>query len=221
MRIRGVIFDLDGTLLDTEKLYKRFWVEAANRLGYPMKPEHTLAIRATAAVYAQEILRRIVCPEFDYYAVRKLRRELMEAYIDEHGVEPKPGMHELLGGLRRRGLRIGLATATDEPRARKYLRLVGAEGYFDAVTCASMVAPHGKPEPDIYLLAAERTGVRPEEAMAVEDAPSGIRSAHAAGLFTVMVPDQDQPDEALRALCDAVVPSLRDIVPLLEGENAR
>ena len=57
--------------------------------------------------------------------------------------------------------------------------------------------------------------------MAVEDAPSGIRSAHAAGVFTVMVPDQDQPDEALRALCDAVVPSLRDIVPLLEGENAR
>ena len=220
MRIRGVIFDLDGTLLDTEKLYKRFWVEAANRLGYPMKPEHTLAIRATAAVYAQEILRRIVCPEFDYYAVRKLRRELMEAYIDEHGVEPKPGMHELLGGLRRRGLRIGLATATDEPRARKYLRLVGAEGYFDAVTCASMVAPHGKPEPDIYLLAAERTGVRPEEAMAVEDAPSGIRSAHAAGLFTVMVPDQDQPDELLRALCDAVVPSLLDVMPLVDTARA-
>ena len=220
MRIRGVIFDLDGTLLDTEKLYKRFWVEAANRLGYPMKPEHTLAIRATAAVYAQEILRRIVCPEFDYYAVRKLRRELMEAYIDEHGVEPKPGMHELLGGLRRRGLRIGLATATDEPRARKYLRLVGAEGYFDAVTCASMVAPHGKPEPDIYLLAAERTGVRPEEAMAVEDAPSGIRSAHAAGLFTVMVPDQDQPDESLRALCDAVVPSLLDVMPLVDTARA-
>lgn len=216
MSIRGVIFDLDGTLLDTEKLYQRFWVEAANRLGYPMKPEHTLAIRATASVYAQDILKHLVCPEFDYYAVRALRRELMEAYIDEHGVDPKPGMHELLSELRRRGLRIGLATATDEPRARKYLRIVGAEDYFDAVTCASMVAPHGKPEPDIYLLAAQRTGVLPAEAMAVEDAPSGVRSAHAAGLFTVMVPDQDQPDAALRALCEAVVPSLFDVAPLLD-----
>ena len=220
MSIRGVIFDMDGTLLDTEKLYQRFWVEAANRLGYPMKPEHTLAIRATASVYAEAILKRLVCPEFDYVAVRALRRELMEAYVDEHGVDPKPGMLEVLRELRGRGLRIGLATATDEPRARKYLRIVGAEDYFDAVTCASMVQ-RGKPDPAIYLLAAQRTGVLPEEAMAVEDAPSGIRSARAAGMFTVMVPDQDQPDEALRALCDAVVPSLRDIVPLLEGENAR
>ena len=212
--IKGVLFDLDGTLIDTEKLYQRFWVEAANRLGYPMKHEHALAIRAMAAVYAEPLLRQLVCPEFDYHAVRELRREIMEAYIDEHGVEAKPGLLPLLEALKARGLRIGLATATPEPRARKYLRMVGAEAYFDAVTCASMVKK-GKPAPDIYLLAAERTGVLPGEALAVEDAPSGVQSAHAAGIRTVLIPDRDEPDEQLRALCYAIVPSLGDVLGLV------
>ena len=214
--IKGVLFDLDGTLIDTEKLYLRFWVEAANRMGYPMREEHALAIRATAASVAEPMLKKLVCPAFDYHAVRALRRQIMEEYIDEHGVEAKPGMAELLRALRARGLRIGLCTATPEPRARKYLRMVSAEGYFDAVTCASMVE-YGKPAPDIYLLAAQRTGIEPEEALAVEDAPSGVRSAHAAGIRTVLIPDQDEPDAEIRALCYAVLPSLSAVLGLLQA----
>lgn len=213
-KVAGVIFDLDGTLLDTEKLYLRFWVEAAQRLGYPMKEADALAIRATAAAQAEKILKARVCPEFDYHAVRALRREIMEEYIDQHGVDAKPGMQQVLSQISRRGIRIGLATATPEPRARKYLRMVDAEQYFDAITCVDMVK-RGKPAPDVYLLACERTGVMPRQALAVEDAPSGVRSAHAAGLRTVLVPDQDEPDEEIRALCHAVVPSLADVLALI------
>ncbi len=216
--IKGVIFDLDGTLLDTEKLYKRFWIEAARRLGYPMEEKHALMIRSLAAMYAEPLLKREVCPEFDYHAVRALRRQIMEEFIDANGVEPKPGLLKTLGAIKERGLKIGLATATPEHRARKYLRMVQAEAYFDAVTCADMVK-RGKPQPDIYLLACERTGVAPANALAVEDAPTGIRAAHAAGCLPVMVPDQDQPDEVLRALCFAVVPSLFAVIPLIDERN--
>ena len=212
--IRGVIFDLDGTLLDTEKLYRRFWVEAARQLGYPMEDRHALMIRSMAAVYAEPLLKREVCEAFDYHGVRALRRRIMEECIDQNGVDPKPDLIETLQALREKGLKIGLATATPEHRARKYLRMVNAEQYFDAVTCADMVK-RGKPQPDIYLLACERTGVAPGEAIAVEDAPTGIRAAHAAGCLAVMVPDQDQPDEEIRALCHAVVPRLRDVVDLV------
>ena len=214
--VRGVIFDMDGTLLDTEKLYLRFWLEAANRMGYPMKEEHALAIRATAASVAEPMLKRLVCPEFDYHGVRALRRRIMEEYVDIHGIDPKPGMIDTLRAIRERGLRIGLATATPEPRARKYLRMVGAEQYFDAVTCADMVE-HGKPAPDIYLLACARTGVRPSEALAVEDAPSGIRSAHAAGMRAVLIPDRDVPGEEITALCHAVMPDLPSVLSLMDA----
>lgn len=214
--VRGVIFDMDGTLLDTEKLYLRFWLEAANRMGYPMKEEHALAIRATAASVAEPMLKRLVCPEFDYHGVRALRRRIMEEYVDIHGIDPKPGMIETLRAIRERGLRIGLATATPEPRARKYLHMVGAEQYFDAVTCADMVE-HGKPAPDIYLLACARTGVRPSEALAVEDAPSGIRSAHAAGMRAVLIPDRDVPGEEITALCHAVMPDLPSVLSLMDA----
>lgn len=138
----------------------------------------------------------------------------MEAYVDAHGVQAMPGMMALLEAARARGMRIALATATQEARARRYLRMVEAEAYFDAVVTAEQV-PCGKPAPDIYALAVKRLGLAPQEAMAVEDAPAGVRSAHDAGLFTVMVPEHTQPDAATRFLCDEVVSSLFEVVALL------
>ena len=216
--IRGVVFDLDGTLLDTEKLYRRFWVEAARRMGYPMEDRHALMIRSMAAESAAPLLRREVCAEFDYHAVRALRRELMEAYINENGVEPKPEMLATLTTLKKMGIRIGLATATPEGRARKYLRIVGAETMFDAIACAEMVA-HGKPAPDVYLLAAEKLGLKPEDILGVEDSPSGVRAAYDAGMRVAMIPDQDEPDEKTAALCTIIAPTLDGIIPFVMRER--
>ena len=117
-RWKGIVFDLDGTLIDTEKLYRRFWVEAARQMGYPMEERHALMIRAMAASIAGPLLRREVCPEFDYEGVRSLRRKLMEEYVDVHGVQAMPGMIPLLDAVHARGMRIALATATQEARAR-------------------------------------------------------------------------------------------------------
>ena len=216
--IRAVVFDLDGTLVDTEKLFVRFWQEAAKEMGYPMRREHALAIRGMARSSAEALLKERVCPDFDYHGVRERRTELMEAYIAQHGVELKPGVRELLEALRGWGISIGLATASNLPRAEGMLKAAGLYDYFDAVTVAAMV-PMGKPAPDIFIEAAQRLGVSPAEAVGVEDSPSGIRAIHASGLFAVLVPDQDQPDEALASLCGLIVPSMHELRDWIEKKK--
>ena len=174
---------------------------------------------AMAADMAEPLLKREVCPAFDYHAVRALRRQIMEDYIDENGVEPKPGLLPMIRDLQRMRMRVALATATPEVRARKYLRMVGVEDAFDAVACAEMVA-HGKPAPDVYLLAAQKLNLPPEELLGVEDSPSGVRSAHSAGMTVAMIPDQDEPSAEIAALCALVAPTLEGIMPFIEKLNA-
>lgn len=212
--IKYLIFDMDGTLVDTEKLYNRFWVEAARHFGYPMEPRHALMLRSLTPTLAEPLMKREVCEDFDFYGVREYRRKIMEVYVDEHGLTPKPYMEESLERLHSAGFRIALATATPEWRARKYLERLGVLGFFDAIATADMVA-HGKPAPDIYLLAMEKLGCMPGEALAVEDSPTGIKSAYASGAYTAMIPDLDQPDEETGHMCNLILGTLRDLADIV------
>ncbi len=210
MQIKGVISDMDGVILDTEKLYVRFWCEAANYYGYPMQRHHALSIRSMARGFAIERLKSYFGADFDYYAVHDKRIELMDKYIEQYGIEAKPGAKELLSFLQSNGYRVALATATAPDRTKRYLESLGLYGYFDEIVCASMVK-RGKPEPDIYILAAEKLGLHTEECLALEDSQNGIKSASSAGCKTVMVPDLDLPDEKINPLLYGVAKNLADV----------
>ena len=212
--IKAVISDMDGVMLDTEKLYVRFWCEAARFYGYPMQKEHALGIRSMARPFAIEKLQGWFGRNFDYDAVRNKRKELMNAYVTEHGVEAKRGAKELLVWLKANGYRTALATATPVERASSYMSQVGLLPYFDKMISARMVA-HGKPEPDVYLYAAAQLGVSPEECVALEDSQNGVRSAAAAGCKTVLVPDLDNPEEELRPLLYAVAKDLTQVAEMI------
>ena len=217
MKIRGVISDMDGVILDSEKLYVRFWCEAGNFYGYPMQPEHALGIRSMARTYAIEKLQGWFGEGFDYDLVRNKRVELMDAYVIEHGIDAKSGAQELLSCLKEQGFLVALATATAKDRAEAYLERLDLLQYFDVVASARMVA-HGKPEPDIYLYAAEQLGLNPQECLALEDSPNGVRSAHAAGCKTILVPDLDDPSGKLEGLLDGVADGLLDVIKFLTVE---
>lgn len=213
MNIKAVIFDMDGVILDSEKLYIRFWCEAGRSCGYPFETKHALAIRSLARKYAIERLQVFFGEDFDYDKVRNKRIELMDAYVEEHGIDLKPFAEYALSELRHRGYKIALATATPPERAKRYLDSVGLYDCFDKIICSAMVRM-GKPEPDIYFKACEELGLSPEECIAVEDSPNGIQSAYRAGCRAVMIPDMDEPDDSTRAMTYAVKKNLKELLDL-------
>ena len=213
-RIRGVLFDMDGLVLDSEKLFCRFWAEAAQFYGFPMTFAQGMGMRSLNSRAAQEKLRSYFGPEADYAAIRSKRIELMEAYIAENGVELKPGIRELLDPMDARGIPGAITSSSPVERIGKYLAFHGLEHRFAAL-CSGHDVPRGKPEPDIYLHGAARLGLRPEECLALEDSPAGVLSASRAGCVTVMVPDLDQPDEVAEKMLHARADSLADVIKLL------
>ena len=211
MKIKGIISDMDGVILDTEKLYVRFWREAASFYGFPMTLEHALGIRSLSGKLAEEKLQGWFGKEFDYHAVRQKRIELMDEFFFLFGVEPKPGAKALLSYIKDNGYALALATATPVDRAGRYLKSVELYSFFDQIVSAREVK-RGKPAPDIYLCAAKRLGLDPEECIALEDSQNGIRSAFAAGCKTIMVPDLDQPTEEIMPLLFGVANGLEDVI---------
>ncbi|MBQ4050582.1 MAG: HAD family phosphatase [Oscillospiraceae bacterium] len=216
MPIHAVIFDMDGVLLDTERLLYKYWLQAAKELGYPLKPQHALDLRSLAGKFAAEYIRDHISPDIDYDKLRQRRRELMSADLEANGIPAKPGAAELLTMLRQKRLKTAVATATDEPRTRKYLAEVGILDLFDHICCATMVE-NGKPMPDVYLFACTQLKERPEDCIAVEDSPNGVLSAHRAGCRVAMIPDLSQPDEATAALLTYKAESLTALGNILEA----
>ena len=214
MNIKAVLFDMDGTLIDTERYYRIFWPKAMAEFGYHMTDEQVLSMRSLGRPFAPARLRSWFGEELDYYAIRARRTEMMEECLDREGVRLKPGAVEILEELKRRGIIAAVATATPLERTEKYLNATGIRPYFSNIISATQVK-EGKPSPDIYLYACEQLGLKPGECLAVEDAPNGIMAAYRAGLSVVMVPDQTQPDEELEQYLYACVGRLDDIKELL------
>ena len=212
--IRGVLFDMDGLILDTERLYTRFWQEAARALGYPMTREQALGMRSLNRDAGKARMESYFGPETDYDAIRQQRIRLMDAYIEENGVEPKPGIYALLDALDARGIPCAITTSSPHERIQRYMTPLKLYHRFQKIVTGSDV-PNSKPEPDIYLRGAAELGLAPGQCLALEDSPSGILSASRAGCLPVLIPDQDQPDAQTLSLLYAKADTLADVIELL------
>ena len=212
---RGAIFDMDGLMLDTEKLLVRFWRQAASEYGYDMTDEDVFGIRSLSRKYSVPRLKERFGQEFPFEEVRSRRIKLMNDFIDQNGFEVKRGLFELLAYLKDSGKSIAVATATARDRATDYLRRINALDYFDAVICGDMVT-NGKPEPDIYITAANELGIPCDECAAFEDSPNGVLSAYRAGCQVIMIPDLTQPTEEMLPTLSGVYSDLEKAIAYFE-----
>jgi len=219
-KLRGVLFDMDGLVLDTEKLYTRFWMEAAQDLGYPMTFAQALGMRSLNRSAGQNKLTEYFGPDISYPTVRSHRIELMDAHIAQYGIDVKPGIFELMDYLQEQGIASAITSSSPTANIQRHLAAHNLLHRFDRL-CSGYDVPKGKPAPDIYLYGAASLNLKPEECLALEDSPTGILSAFRAGCLPVMVPDQDQPDAETINLLYAKADNLADIIHLLKKGTPR
>ena len=216
--IRGILFDMDGLVLDSEALYTRFWREAANTLGFPMTVQQSLGMRSLGKALGQPYLESLFGPTVDYTTLRNKRIQLMDAYVAQHGIAVKPGIYELLDYMDEHGIAAAITSSSPMAFIERHLSDADLLHRFQKL-CSGHAIPNGKPAPDIYLLGAKELDLKPEECLALEDSPTGILSAYRAGCLPVMIPDLDQPEEETQKLLFAKADSLTDIISILKTQN--
>ncbi|WP_045462261.1 HAD family hydrolase [Vibrio hyugaensis] len=209
MNFQAAIFDMDGLLLDTERVCMRVFQEACEAQNLPFHKDVYLSIIGRNAAGIEVIFRKAYGEDLD--RLHKEWRTRYDAVVKHQAIPVKDGVIELLEWLKEKGIPTAVATSTAKEVAQKKLELAGLSKYFDNLTTGCEVS-HGKPDPEIYLLAASRLNIDPSKCLAFEDSNNGVRSSVAANMVTFQIPDLVDPCEEVRAFGHAIVPSLHDVL---------
>jgi pseudouridine-5'-monophosphatase len=207
--IQAVVFDLDGLLIDSEPLQLRAWDEYLRQHGAELTPELLQRMLGLRLVDSAELVARELALPVTPAAVAAARDALFLASVPGN-VAAMPGAPELIAELRRRGRRLALATSGHRRYVDLALESAGLVGLFDVEVTGEMVA-RGKPAPDTYQRAAELVQLTPRQCLALEDAPNGVASAKAAGMWCVAVPGEHTRNAQFES-ADAAVGSLNDVL---------
>ena len=216
--IKGVIFDMDGVLVDSERESSEGWRWAAKEKNVDM-PEWLIdKFKGAPATLSAQWFEEYFKGQVDYWEMRDMRTRYVLGLREKNGITVKPGVFTILDYIRDNGLRCAVATSTQKQSAEKTLHAIGAWEYLDFVVYGDQVE-NGKPAPDIFLKAAEMLGMKPEESIVVEDSINGIKAGYNAGMRVVHVPDTIMIDDDIRKLTYRVCDSLAEMPAVIDEIN--
>lgn len=213
--IKAVIFDQDGLMFNTEWLAAEAWNQIGRGYGINVDNDFLRDLRGMKPDKIKDVFQSRFGTDIDYDSFREEKRRFSYDWIEKNGVPVKKGLKELLQYLKDHGVKTAVATASSIEWTRRNVEGAGIGKYFDEYVYGDMVE-EAKPNPAIFLLAAEKLGVKPSQCVVLEDSFNGIKAASAGGFLPVMVPDQDQPDDGLLKLLTARCGSLLEVINLFE-----
>lgn len=211
----AILFDMDGLMIDTERMAQRAWQQAGAEFGFTLPAALYLQAVGRTAPATEALFRAGLGADFPFAAVYARKQHYLYTAIEEEGIPTKPGLLELLDRVERREIAKAVATSTARVLAIKKLTAAKLLRRFDTMVCGDEVA-QGKPAPDIFLAAAAKLGVAPAHCLVLEDSSAGIQAAHAAGMRAIWVPDLIQPSPAITPLAYSVVRDLHEVRQLLD-----
>lgn len=219
MDIKAMLFDMDGLMVDTESLATEAFIHSAKKQGYDMTKEETLLVLGftTKSIYefwenyfknSDVSGKQLVDDHYKY----------IENILFTIGPRKMPYIEELLKYLKESNYKVAVASSSNMDHIINNMEKTGLKKYIDEFTSGAEVE-NGKPAPDVFLLAAERLGVKPEECLVLEDSKAGVIAGSSAGAKVIMVPDMFKPDEECKERTYRIVGNLGEVISILEEKN--
>jgi beta-phosphoglucomutase family hydrolase len=219
-KIQGIIFDMDGVIIDSERISFKCFQEVFKEYNYEINEKFYLKLIGRNYAGIEDIMKKEYGDDFPFEAIYRKKADLAYEVTDRDGVIVKSGVHELMDYLKENGYKIAVATSTRRERALQLLEEAKVKAKVDFVVCGDEVE-NSKPNPEIFLKAAKGLGVEAEKCIVIEDSDAGITAAHAAKMTGIHVPDMKQLEVETKALAFKVCKSLFEVKEYLDevGKN--
>lgn len=216
--IKAVLFDMDGVLIDTEKIGAKAIELALEKSGLQLEPGFITRLVGVNSAEFKSIMQNTYGSSYQHEPFLELTYTIFDELLGGMPPAAMPGVPDLLDWLKGENYKIAVASSTDIEKVKNHMDSHRFTPYFTAMIGGNMVE-NSKPAPDIFLLAAKKLGIEPSQCLVVEDSYNGVRSAHAAGCRVVMVPDTLPPTSEMHEKADAILPSVALVPAYIEGYN--
>ena len=215
-KIKAVLFDMDGVIFDTEREYLKEWNKIFEKYGYEMKKEIYVSVMGRGRKKVKEIFKENFGDDLPIEEMYIEKDKMLKEAIENNEVPLKQGALELLEFLKKNEYKTALATSAKKDRVKSQVTHAKINNLFDAIVCADDIV-NSKPDPEIFLKAAEKVNIKPENCIVIEDSEAGIRAAFNAGMIAFHVKDLKEADESIIKYCDKNFENLIEIKKYIEN----